>query len=562
MKKKACIILIISAIFVMCFCQKNFAKYIIQETLKFDVYIDKTPPKINITSNGETKVFVSSNLNEIQKRNNDIKIETSDNIKVQSNQYFYNSSNLNFDNINATEFVSGMTFSEEGFYKIVSTDTSFNKTEIIILIDKSAPEVFVEYFKKGQISQVPYQKIRQVAGFQKHMATQNILEIYEEDNIPSSKNSDVSNEVPNYPAQEIIEIEENIEPTTDTINKSDDETNESENVTQKDEENQANEIEDENNAHEDTKESESWEYCDDFCENEQEIEETDFTDEEYVQGEVIEESSETQELKEEELMNKTVTQVLMAGGESYVGNETEFRNALDYKASVIHVRESINFTSPVYINHEVKIICESSSNALRYGNAGKFIVVQNGGSLTIEGMVIDTNSFNVSGITAISIEAGGTVIFTNGSIVDGGLGNTGILVYDQGTLWLYSCEILRCEIGVNLQITGKLAFGYQEGRSNEFYANKVAFYIDNFYGETSFVGSICMHDNSIYAIYVVNSCGTINICDGTYYNNTHCLHVENVTGGSVNVLGGNYYANGWAICAGRKCEYARWLNSQ
>lgn len=290
-----------------------------------------------------------------------------------------------------------------------------------------------------------------------------------------------------------------------------------------------------------------------------EIIESEF-DKEKISEEIVEEYETEETIIEEDLDNEEENEelevmslnedygiMLMGAGDIYVGNEAEFRNALALGADVIHVRQSIDFGSTVYINYPVKIVEESNDNALRYGNGGNFIVVQNGGSLTISGMVIDTNSSGNSGMTAINIQSGGMVTFVNSSIVDGGLGNTGILVNAGATLLLWSSEIVRCGYGINLQANGNLAFATQDSRCNNFWWNSTAVFIDNFYGTANFNQNICMHDNSTYGIYVANSSGTINVSAGTYYNNTYAIHNVN---GAVNVSGGNYYANGWAIWVG------------
>lgn len=239
--------------------------------------------------------------------------------------------------------------------------------------------------------------------------------------------------------------------------------------------------------------------------------------------------------------------MLLSAGDVFVGNETEFRNALAIGADVIHVRQSINFNSPIYINYPVKVIDESDDNALRYGNGGSFITVQNGGALTLDGMVVDLNSSGNSGMVAINIESGGTVTFINSSIVDGGLGNTGILVNGGSKLLLWSSNIVRCGIGINLQTNGNLEFATQAGRINDFYWNNTAVYVDNFYGTCNFNQNITMHDNNEYGIYVVNSNGNINISTGDYYNNKYAIRTAN---GTANISGGSYHANGWALWCG------------
>ena len=223
-----------------------------------------------------------------------------------------------------------------------------------------------------------------------------------------------------------------------------------------------------------------------------------------------------------EIIENSENDIMAMSGDIFVGNEAEFRNALANHADNIRVRQSIDFTAPVYINYAVKIVDESDDNALRYGaNGASFIIVQNGGSLILDGMVVDTNSSGATGMTAINIEAGGSVTFINSSIVDGGLGNTGILVNDGANLLLWSSKFVRCNYGINLQAGGNLGFATQEGRVNEFYWNKTAVLIDNFHGNCDFSQNICMHDNTEHAIYLANSSGNVNIMAGDYYNNSY-----------------------------------------
>lgn len=265
--------------------------------------------------------------------------------------------------------------------------------------------------------------------------------------------------------------------------------------------------------------------------------------------EILEDTAIDNETNENiEIVENSENDIMAMSGDIFVGNEAEFRNALANHADNIRVRQSIDFTAPVYINYAVKIVDESDDNALRYGaNGASFIIVQNGGSLILDGMVVDTNSSGATGMTAINIEAGGLVTFINSSIVDGGLGNTGILVNDGANLLLWSSKFVRCNYGINLQAGGNLGFATQEGRVNEFYWNKTAVLIDNFHGNCDFSQNICMHDNTEHAIYVANSSGNVNIMAGEYYNNTYCVRTAN---GTATVSGGSFHNNGWAIWCG------------
>lgn len=113
---------------------------------------------------------------------------------------------------------------------------------------------------------------------------------------------------------------------------------------------------------------------------------------------------------------------------------------------------------------------------------------------------------------------------------------------------MWSSHIVRCGYGINLQGGGNVSFASQEGRNNEFYWNKTALFIDNFYGTCNLnQNNIGMHDNTEYGIYIANSSGTVNVSAGAYYNNTYGIHTLN---GSANISGGDFYNNGWAIWVG------------
>lgn len=107
--------------------------------------MDTVSPTIDILCNNQKETYSTTNLTDIIKKSSDIIVETRDNINVRSSQYFYNPSNSNFDNLESINFESGATFSEEGYYKFVVIDNCRNKTEIVVLIDKTAPDVYVEY---------------------------------------------------------------------------------------------------------------------------------------------------------------------------------------------------------------------------------------------------------------------------------------------------------------------------------------------------------------------------------------------------------------------------------
>lgn len=494
MEKRRYVIIVLFLLISFAMMQKSFAKYVIQDALTIGIYVDKISPIINVTSDEKTESFQKSSDDTIKKKA-DITIHTSDNVQIKQNMYQFHPSEPNFGETKMQQFEDGKIFTEEGFYRIITVDTSGNQTEIIILIDKTTPNVWVQYFKKGEATLV-----RQTASIISNLATENVVNIAKENTVENVQ------ETENITKHEVIEEKEEI----------------------KELEIKQNDIEEMETPKE-------------VSEN---IEETIENNEEIEQMEVFE-LQEIQQLQESEKEESEI--MLMSAGDRYVGNEAEFRNALEVQASVIHVRQSIDFSAPIYINHKVTIINEGITNSLRYGNGGSFIIVQNGGSLVLNGMIVDTNSFGTRGMTSINIQPGGYVTFMNSSIVDGGSGNTGILINQNATLLLWSCEILRCDYGVNLQSNGNLYFGTQEGRCNNFYSNMMAILIDNFYGSCNFSENISIHDNSEYGVYVAKSVGEIYFSAGTYYQNVYCIRVDNTINSQVVILGGSYYSNGWAI---------------
>lgn len=517
MEKKKYIIVVLFVLFCLMISQRTFAKYIMQDTLNINVYLDKTPPIIDITTPEKTETFQETQI-EIIKRAENFSIDTRDNVEVKQNQYYYNQSDANFDGIESQEFENGKEFAEEGFYQIVTTDTSGNVTKVIILLDKSAPDVFVKYFKKGSTSiSLNSDYVRKVAGIRQYRTTQNVLNMTESLEELTDKNVEEIKE-----QEEIQETEEIIEQ---------EKIQETEKIIEQEEKREEEEI--------------------DKITSEEEIKEIEKEEQDEVADEIVlkEEQIEMIDIEETEVDSEAENEIMLLSGDSYVGNEAEFRNALAIQASVIHVRQSIDFSSSIYINYDVTILGEGTSNSLRYGNGGNFIIVQNGGSLTIDRLVIDTNSSGVGGMNTINIQSGGFVKFINSSIIDGGPGNTGILINGNGSAVLWSCEIVRCNLGINLQTNGNLWFATQEGRCNNFYWNSIAIFIANFYGNCDLNQNISMHDNS-HAVFIDNASGTIYISAGNYYQNTYGIHTHNNIGEKVTVSGGSYYSNQRAIWAG------------
>lgn len=148
-KKKFYLIAILFFMFSLIITQKSYAKYVLDGNLQMSVYIDKTPPVIDLTNNG-TKETYNQTQTDLIKKSSDIVIDTSDNIKIAYNEFYYNPTANNFDGKTPTRFNNGRTFTEDGFYKIVAVDSSGNRTEIVFLIDKTPPDITYKFFKKGQ----------------------------------------------------------------------------------------------------------------------------------------------------------------------------------------------------------------------------------------------------------------------------------------------------------------------------------------------------------------------------------------------------------------------------
>ncbi len=151
MRKKIYIIMLLCLFFCVMITQYSFAKYVMSGQKQLSIYIDKTPPVITVTNKDGTKESFPKTQSDVVKRTDDVTLDTSDNIKIDHNEIYYNPTENNFDGKTPTNFDDGKKLTDEGYYKIVAVDTSGNKTEIIILLDKSAPNVTVQFYKKGEI---------------------------------------------------------------------------------------------------------------------------------------------------------------------------------------------------------------------------------------------------------------------------------------------------------------------------------------------------------------------------------------------------------------------------
>lgn len=151
MNKKICIAIFVCILLTGILTMRmTFAKYVIEDKKQMSVYIDKTPPIINVTS-GEKQESFPKTQTEVIKKTDNVMLDTSDNIQIDHNEIYYNPTDNNFDGKTPENFDNEKELTNEGYYKVVAEDTSGNQTEIIILIDKSAPEVTVQFYKKNQV---------------------------------------------------------------------------------------------------------------------------------------------------------------------------------------------------------------------------------------------------------------------------------------------------------------------------------------------------------------------------------------------------------------------------
>ncbi len=181
MSKKIIISLIASLAILLGFVQYNsYAKYILSDAIGMSVYIDKTAPIIQIESNHNNGSYDKTNINDIIKNNCEITVKTTDNIKIKENKYIYNPKSKDFNNIPAQKFETGKKFTDDGYYKISAIDTSGNTTEIVVLIDKTAPTVNVQYFKKGEEKKsASNTKVMQIAAVKKNLLSEEVIETKE-----------------------------------------------------------------------------------------------------------------------------------------------------------------------------------------------------------------------------------------------------------------------------------------------------------------------------------------------------------------------------------------------
>lgn len=120
-------------------------------TNEYTIVVDKTPPIIDLTTTENGKESFSASSTNVIKESGDIRIDTSDNFEIDYNEIWYNSSSNSFSG-DSKRIENGEILNKEGYYKIIAHDTFGNTTSIIILLDKTPPEVKVTFHKKSELS--------------------------------------------------------------------------------------------------------------------------------------------------------------------------------------------------------------------------------------------------------------------------------------------------------------------------------------------------------------------------------------------------------------------------
>lgn len=508
---------ILFIIFMFMIFNISYAKYSFNKDIVLNVYIDKTPPTISVTSNNRTENF---NKTETRTYTKTVTIKTSDNIKIDYNEYFYNSSSNNFEGITSKRFTTKLSLTNEGFYKVIAHDTSGNITEFYLIIDKSAPNVNVTFYKKGdEPKDYSYTNIIKFAAKELKLLSPNIINSTEENKI--SENN-IVNEIENT-------VENSIENKESVSNKISDENEIIENNVEKS-----------------------------IIEDEPEITEN-------------ETKSEIKQEEETEIIEQKPKKMMLgAGYTAGASNEGDFRNALNNRASTIITYASINFTSPLYINYPVTVTCGTNENALRYTAYDNFIIVQNGGALTLNGMVVDCRQFAGNhGINCINVQAGGSLTFGASTIIDGGLSNVGVLVNSGATVTYNSGQIAYTGKGIRVVGNGNLVFNnLGDGRTHEFWNNTTAISFEGFTGTCNInqnnfkirngtdgiifeygSGIVNMTSGYIYSnsdMGIIMKEGTLNFGgDAAIYSNTN--YGIDCRNANVNVSGGSIFSNGSGV---------------
>lgn len=118
---------------------------------EYTVAIDKVSPVISVKPDGKETENYPNTTNDVVNESTDITLTTDDNFSIDYNEYWYNPSSNSFSG-DGTKFENGEKLTDDGYYKITAHDTFGNTTTIIILLDKTPPEVTVTFRKKADIS--------------------------------------------------------------------------------------------------------------------------------------------------------------------------------------------------------------------------------------------------------------------------------------------------------------------------------------------------------------------------------------------------------------------------
>ncbi|MBO5477451.1 MAG: MucBP domain-containing protein, partial [Clostridia bacterium] len=217
-----------------------------------------------------------------------------------------------------------------------------------------------------------------------------------------------------------------------------------------------------------------------------------------------------------------------------VYDENGFRTALSQGQTTITIGNSINFYSAININYNVTINAGSNDNALRCMNSvSSFITVASGKTLTLRGVVVDLRSNVASaGINGIKIPSGAKMTF-DGSLIDGGMNNTGLLIESGGAVTVTRGDFVYSKYGVRVKGTGTLTHSNSGGMN--FWNNNIGLLYES--SATCNIVNSNMYNNSI-AMQV--SSGTVNFKGGNIYNNSWGAYAA---GGTTNHTGGTIYSN-------------------
>ena len=119
---------------------------------EYNIVIDKTSPIISLKPDEKEKEEYPNTTSDVIKQTTDFSISTNDNFEIDYNEYWYNPSSNTFSE-NSTRFDDGK-MTEEGYYKFMAHDTFGNTTTIVVLLDKTPPELTVKFYKKTEIGMV------------------------------------------------------------------------------------------------------------------------------------------------------------------------------------------------------------------------------------------------------------------------------------------------------------------------------------------------------------------------------------------------------------------------